>query len=151
MIPYKGAYAETLRYYIKNKFYKWGFKLLVRAGASGFIYGFIPYQKTFALEQLQGRPNELTEDEIDMGLGAAIVIALSKTLYESQFAIVYFDHYSISFPLLVYLKKKFGILSLSTFKGNRIAGCLLLSYKVTMKRRKGELDYKTDHSSQMVR
>ncbi|XP_030767719.1 piggyBac transposable element-derived protein 3-like [Sitophilus oryzae] len=57
MVPYKGTFAGNLRQYIKNKPHKWGFKLFVRAGVSGFIYDFIPYQGTHTFDELRDTPN----------------------------------------------------------------------------------------------
>lgn len=43
MVPYKGKKAGSLQQYLPNKPKKWGFKIFVRAGVSGFVYDFMVY------------------------------------------------------------------------------------------------------------
>lgn len=43
MIPYKRKKAGNRRQYMQNKPTKWGFKMFVRAGVSGFVYDFLMY------------------------------------------------------------------------------------------------------------
>lgn len=78
MVPYRGTRAGNLRQYIQNKC-KWGYKLFVRAGVSGLIYNFIPYQESATFSLLKNTAAELTEEE-KCGVGGSVVIALSKTI-----------------------------------------------------------------------
>ncbi|KAJ8889967.1 hypothetical protein PR048_009472 [Dryococelus australis] len=43
MVPHKGTRAANRKQYTKSKPKKWGFKIFVRAGASGFVYDFLVY------------------------------------------------------------------------------------------------------------
>lgn len=43
IVPYKGKKVGNRKQYIKNKPRKWGFKIFVRAGTTGFVYDFLIY------------------------------------------------------------------------------------------------------------
>ncbi|KAG1935455.1 piggyBac transposable element-derived protein 3-like [Pimephales promelas] len=58
MVPYKGKKAGSLQQYLPSKPKKWGFKIFVRAGVSGFVYDFMVYsgRSTFyGSTQTQGK------------------------------------------------------------------------------------------------
>lgn len=116
MIPYKGTKAGKRRQYMKDKPNKWGFKNFVRAGVSGIIYDFILYggEDTF-------RFHNFTEEEMSLGFGAQVVIALCKSIKKIP-AFVFCDNF-FSCPELFYiLREKYGILGLGTIRQNRLRG-----------------------------
>ncbi|OWR52008.1 hypothetical protein KGM_205138 [Danaus plexippus plexippus] len=99
MVPYKGARAGSRKQYIKNKPRKWGFKVFVRAGVPGIVYNFLVYggQDTFHY-------SEFTDEEICMGLGAKVVLAISKTIKQQACSVLYFDNFFTSLELLNHLR-----------------------------------------------
>lgn len=117
MVPYKGTRAGTRKQYIKNKPRKWGFKIFVRAGISGMVYDFLIYggEDTFRFHQFN-------EEENSMGLGAKVVIALSKTIKEPACSVIYFDNFFASIELVHHLRNEYGIFSLGTIRPNRLRG-----------------------------
>lgn len=134
MVPYKGKKAGNRKQYVKNKPKKWGFKIFVRAGVSGFIYDFIVYggDDTF-------RYNELSQDEESLGLGAKVVIALCKSIPDPACSVVYFDNFFTSLELICYLRNEMGIFSLGTIRSNRLRGAekKLSTDKVLRKKSRG--------------
>ncbi|KAI8435219.1 hypothetical protein MSG28_003575, partial [Choristoneura fumiferana] len=117
MIPYKGTRAGSRRQYMPKKPKKWGFKMFVRAGVSGIVYDFLPYagEDTF-------RFYAFNDYEGSLGLGAKVVLALSKTITTKP-SIVYFDNFFTSLELIRYLRQELGIFSLGTIRNNRLRGC----------------------------
>lgn len=150
MVAYKGTRAGNLRQYIKNKPHKWGYKFFVIAGVSGYILDFIPYQGSTTFLQLVGTRNEITKEESDLGVGASIVIALSKSLHDQDNTSLFFDNYFAGLPLFLYLKNKMNIYSLGTLRSNRIAGCPIDTDKVLQKQGRGKYDYKTDKDKGII-
>lgn len=150
MVAYKGTRAGNLRQYIKNKPHKWGYKFFLIAGVSGYILDFIPYQGSLTFDQLKGSANEINEEETKLGVGAAIVIALCKSLHNPSDSTVYFDNYFSSLPLFVYLKDKMKILSLGTLRGNRIGGCPIETDKILSKQGRGKFDFKSDKEKGVI-
>ncbi|RZF41578.1 hypothetical protein LSTR_LSTR000292 [Laodelphax striatellus] len=131
MVPYKGTRAGSRRQYLKNKPKKWGFKIFIRAGVSGFIYDFLVYggEDTF-------RFNNFSQKEESMGLGAKVVIALCKSIPNQQCNVVYFDNFFTSIELVHHLREEYGIFSLGTIRSNRLRGCEeKLSDDKTMKKK----------------
>ncbi|CAK1599832.1 unnamed protein product [Parnassius mnemosyne] len=116
-VPYKGTRAGTRKQYIKNKPRKWGFKIFVRAGISGMVYDFLLYggEDTFRFHQFNAEENS-------MGLGAKVVIALSKTIKEPACKVIYFDNFFTSIELVYHLRNEYGIFSLGTVRPNRLRG-----------------------------
>ncbi|XP_028173039.1 piggyBac transposable element-derived protein 3-like [Ostrinia furnacalis] len=134
MVPYKGKKAGNRKQYVKNKPKKWGYKIFVRAGISGFVYDFIIYggEDTF-------RYDPLTPEESSFGLGAKIVLALCKNIPDRACSVVYFDNFFTSMELVNYLREQMGIFSLGTIRSNRLRGAenKLLPDKVLKKKSKG--------------
>lgn len=111
-----------LKQYMPMKPHKWGYKLFVLSGVSGFSYNF---------EIFTGQENN---DEFrpsckpDLGAAANVVVRLSRVVPKNQNYKIYFDNYYTTILLLVYLKK-IGILSLGTARRNRLCNVLLLQEK----------------------
>lgn len=117
MVPYKGTRAGSRKQYVRNKPKKWGFKFFVRASPSGFVHDFIIYggDDTFRL-------HSFTEKEKGMGLGAKVVIALSKSIKQKPCSVLYFDNFFTSIELMHHLRNEYGIFSLGTVRANRLRG-----------------------------
>lgn len=145
MIPYKGTKSGSRRQYIKNKPKKWGFKLYTRAGVSGFIYDFIMYggENTFSSV-------EFSRKEESFGLSGKVVITLSKTISNAPGAVVYFDNFFSSFEVMRYLRNEIGILSLGTFRSNKLRGCVLKSDKDLKKDGRGSFHQVADNSKKVT-
>lgn len=143
MIPYKGTKAGSRRQYIKNKPKKWGYKMFVRAGISGIVYDFILYggEDTF-------RGYQFPEEEMNLGLGAKVVISLCKNV--APCSAVYFDNFFTSLELVSHLREKYGILSLGTIRANRLRGCKLKSDKDLSKSGRGSFQQVVDNSKKLV-
>lgn len=117
MIPYKGTKAGNRRQYIQNKPNKWGFKNFVRAGASGLIYDFIIYGGEDTL-----RGYKFSKQEVTLGLGALVVLALCKSIRERP-AKIFADNFFTSPELLHLLRENYGIFCVGTIRSNRLRGC----------------------------
>ncbi|XP_026331157.1 piggyBac transposable element-derived protein 2-like, partial [Hyposmocoma kahamanoa] len=136
MIPYKGTKAGKRRQYMKDKPNKWGFKNFVRAGVSGMIYDFILYggEDTF-------RFHNFTEEELSLGFGAQVVIALCRSIKKIP-AFIFCDNF-FSCPELFYiLRENYGIFALGTIRKNRLRGAdaVLRTEKEMKKKPRGAYD-----------
>lgn len=133
MIAYKGRKAGNRKQYMKDKPNKWGFKNYVRAGVSGMIYDFILYggEDTF-------RFHKFTEQEISIGFGAQIVIALCQSIQRKP-ATIFCDNFFSSPELFYILKENYGVFGLGTIRNNRTrgAGSILPSKKAMKKKKRG--------------
>lgn len=98
-----------------TKPHKWGFKLFVLAGVSGFAYKFEIYT---------GQENPVqVNNEPDLG-ATANVLRLSSIIPRKENYRLYHDNYYTGLPLMVHLAKE-GIYSLGTIRKNRIPNCKL--------------------------
>ncbi|XP_026724781.1 uncharacterized protein LOC113491812 [Trichoplusia ni] len=140
-IPYKGTKAGNRRQYNPMKPSKWGFKNVVRAGASGIVYDFLLYggDDTF-------RYINFSEEEEQMTLGAKMVLALCKTI-QTPGGAVYFDNYFTTLDLVWYLREHRGIFSLGTSRQNRLKDCTkgLLSDKELKTKGRGSFSQVVDN------
>ncbi|KAF8778934.1 PiggyBac transposable element-derived protein like [Argiope bruennichi] len=106
-----------LKQYMPDKPHKYGYKLFILSGVSGFAYNFEIYGgKELDVANILQEP--------DLGASSNVVIRLTRPVQENVNHKLYFDNYYTSIPLQVYLKKK-GILSLGTIRRNRIPDCKL--------------------------
>lgn len=101
---------HNLKRYNPKKPNKWGYKLYVLCGVSGFAYKF---------ELETGAENIVASGEPDLGAASNVVVRLSREIPRNQNYRIYFDNYFTSLLLLEYLAKQ-GILSLGTIRRNRI-------------------------------
>ena len=131
-----------IRQYNPKKPKKWGFKNLVRAGASGIMYDFYIYT---------GKQDQSENDTPYSHLqkSAQVVARLCETLPTHANHKLYFDNWFTTLALLVYLKKN-GISSCGTVRTNRLQGCPLLSNKELKKLGRGSLDFKSDMNSGLI-
>ncbi|XP_050552391.1 piggyBac transposable element-derived protein 4-like [Spodoptera frugiperda] len=118
---------NTLKRYNPNKPHKWGYKVYVLSGVTGFAY------KT---EIETGKENVVLDGEPDLGASSNVVMRLARMIPRHQNFRLYFDNYFTSLRLLEYLAKE-GILSLGTIRRNRIPDCKLSTEKLMMKKERG--------------
>lgn len=119
-----------MKQYLPMKPHKWGFKLFVLCGVSGFAYRFEIYS---------GQENDdyrRNVSEPDLGACANIVVRLARIIPKNLNYQLYFDNYYTTLELLVYLAEN-GILSLGTVRRNRIPNCKLPTEKDMKKNPRG--------------
>nr|CAH7726573.1 unnamed protein product [Callosobruchus chinensis] len=104
-----------LKQYMPAKPHKWGFKVYVMAGISGYSYNFEIYS---------GQENKTGQNENDLGACANIVTRLLRNLPSHLNYHVYFDNYYTTLPLLAQLSQR-GVQALGTVRRNRIPKCPL--------------------------
>lgn len=109
VIPFKGR--SSIKQYLPSKPKRWGFKVWVRAGVSGYIYRFEVYQGATG-----GRSNVSSE----IGMAGEVVIRLSKGLERKNYK-VYADNLFTSMALVRKLRED-GILFVGTCRANRLQG-----------------------------
>ncbi|XP_067933202.1 piggyBac transposable element-derived protein 3-like [Watersipora subatra] len=107
MVPFTGQ--SGLKQYIKSKPKKWGYKIWVRSGVSGYVYDFELYQGASG-----NRPEKV------LGLSPDVVMRLSDRLAGKNHK-VYFDNLFTTLELLTELKKK-KIYAVGTLRKNRLCG-----------------------------
>ena len=108
--------------YMPAKPHKWGIKLFVLCGASGYSYDFEVYTGQ------ENDPSGRRDDEPDLGASADNVVRLSRNIPRNAGYKLYFDNYYTSFNLMVWLAKE-RIFSLGTVRRNRLPNCKLLTEK----------------------
>lgn len=138
MVPYKGKYAGTLRQFIKSKPHKFGIKIFHLSGSSGLIYDFIPNagQKTF-------KDVAFSEEENILGVGAKVVICLSRKIKNPANCALFFDKYFTSVKLVRHLKENMNMYASGTVKCDRIDHCPLSSDKELKNKGRGTYDFKS--------
>jgi len=119
-----------LKQYMPMKPHKWGYKLFVLSGVSGFSYNFEIF--TGQENNDENRPSF----EPDLGAAANVVVRFSRVAPKNQNYKIYFDNYYTTILLLVYLKSR-GILSLGTARRNRLCNVLLPHEKEMLKKPRG--------------
>ncbi|CAH2091810.1 unnamed protein product [Euphydryas editha] len=124
-----------LKRYNPQKPHKWGYKVYVLSGISGYAY------KT---EIETGKENIVLPEEPDLGASSNVVVRLARMIPRHQSYKLYFNNYFTSLHLLKYLARE-GIHSLGTIRRNRIPGCKLLPEKEILKKCRGySEEYVTD-------
>ena len=138
IIPLKSRHMK-IRQYNPKKPKKWGFKNLVRAGRSGFMYDFYLYA------------GKEKPDPESQGLQkcAQVVSKLCKDLPPNMGHKIFFDNWFTTLELLHYLKGR-GLLAVGTIRSNQLHNCPLRSNKDLEKEGRGALDYRTDNNSGIV-
>jgi len=130
-VPFKGK--SCLRQYNPKKPQKWGYKIWVLCGASGYAYDFECYTGK--------EDNQLNEDKEDCGASGNVVIQLSRTIPPMVNHKLFYDNYFRSPDLQLYFAKK-GILSVGNVRSNRIPQCTLKSDAELKKLGRGAMDEK---------
>lgn len=135
IIPAKTKYSG-IHQYNPQKPVKWGFKNLVRAGASGFMYDFYIYAgKDVTMDE--------NPDFKHLQKSAQVVAQLCQHLPPNSSHQLFFDNWFTTMDLLIYLNNK-GILACGTVCSNRLPGCSLQSNKEIKKAGRGTTDYKSN-------
>ena len=94
---------------------------------------------------------QFTYDESKMGLGAQVVIHLSRAMKSPAMSSLYFDNFFSSVKLLQYLKEKYNILCIGTVRSNRIDQCPLKSDKELQRDGRGSYDSKVKNGVQVIK
>jgi hypothetical protein len=97
MIPFKGQLG--LKVYIKNKPKKWGVKVFVLAGKSGYVFRF-----TVSGDSRSLMTDEEMEDLLELSIGPSGQTVLGLLQRLPPGVQVFFDNYFASPALLVKLK-----------------------------------------------
>ena len=139
IIPSKTKRTK-IRQYNPKKPKKWGFKNLVRAGASGFMYDFYLYA---------GKENDDNPDFQGLQKCAQVVAKLCKDLPRNVGHKVFFDNWFSTLELILYLKNE-GLLAAGTIRANRLHNCPLKANKDIEKEGRGSMDYRTDNNSCII-
>lgn len=136
--------ATKARHHLKNylplKPHKWGYKLFVLCGVSGFAYKFEIYTGT------ENNSTNRPPNEPDLGASSNVVVRLASDIPRNCFYKLYFDNYYTSLPLISYLQK-IGIHSLGTARRARIPSCKVPDDKELKKVDRGKSgEYVTDYN-----
>ena len=150
MVANKGTRAGNLRQYISTKPDQWGFKLFCRTSSDNIIHVIIVYQGTTTFNN---HDVKLTDLENKMNLGSKLVVALVKTLKNSELSTLYADNYFSSLDLASYLKQKFACRYTGTIRENRIGLPNLCSTKEMNRSSvpRGTIDFKSKNGIVVVR
>ena len=129
MVPAKTK-RSGIRQYMPKKIHKWGFKNFVCAGASGIIYDFFFYagQKSAGREKCGS---------------SEVVLRLVEELPKNQNFQLFMDNWFSTLSLLSELKS-IRILTIATFRSNRLGGCPLMAEKDLKACGRHSFDYQTD-------
>lgn len=133
MIPFKGR--SSLKQYIRSKPHKWGYKVFMRAGASGIMYDFRVYV------------GKGTCSEVGLGFSGDIVMTLCETLLDGQNFKLCFDNWFSSLQLCIALKEK-QIFSLGTIRADRMAKCPLETKM--QKKGRGSVDWRVETTENLA-
>ena len=135
IIPAKTK-RSGIRQYNPKKPVKWGFKMFVRAGNSGFMYDFFLYTGKNSI----GKENCSCEGS---------VLRLIKHLPKQENFKLCFDNWFCTLPLMLKINE-LGILGTATVRQNRIAKCPLEADKSLRKAGRGSSSYMVDANSTII-
>ncbi|XP_057308993.1 piggyBac transposable element-derived protein 3-like [Hydractinia symbiolongicarpus] len=126
IVPFKGRHS--IKQYNPKKPHKWGFKVFVLSGVSGFSYNFEVFTG--------GADNVCAQNEPDLGASSNVVVRLARVIPENCNYKLYVDNWFNSIPLNVYMYTK-GIQMVGTVRRNRIGKCPVSSDKEIKKKGRG--------------
>uniref|UniRef100_A0A8C9ZPR0 PiggyBac transposable element-derived protein domain-containing protein n=1 Tax=Sander lucioperca TaxID=283035 RepID=A0A8C9ZPR0_SANLU len=127
MVPFKGK--SSLKQYIPNKPYKWGYKIFVLCDTTGLVHSFDIF--TGKIEPVPGLP--------DIGASGNIVLKLAQVIHGAVNHLVYFDNWFSSLDLFVALANN-GIPALGTVRQCRLRGCSFSADAEMKKKGRGTLE-----------
>lgn len=127
----------SLKQYNPKKPHKWGYKVFVLSGVSGFSYDF----DIFAGEQT----NKMPDNCKSLTTSSNMVIKIAYTIPRQKNFKLFFDDWFTSLQLMVYLDKE-GIFPLGTARLNCITGLIMPTVKVFKKQGRGTMCEKTTTS-----
>ena len=116
LIPFKGKHG--LKQHLPRTSQKWGYKVFVLSGVSGYAYDF----EIYSGEQ----DNTVLPGEADCGASGNVVMRLSRTIPSDCNYRIFFDNYFNSVDVQLALARR-GILSLGTVHLNRLRETNLMS------------------------
>jgi len=108
IVPFKGK--SSLKMYNPRKPHKWGYKIYVLSGISGFSYD---------LEVYTGEKHTIDPTEVDIGTCDNIVVRLCRSVPSAVNHHIFFDNYFTSLNLLIQLEAR-QIQSVGTVRLNRL-------------------------------
>ncbi|CAG9577512.1 unnamed protein product [Danaus chrysippus] len=114
----------NLKRYNPKKPHKWGYKIFVLSGVSGFAY---------KIEPETGAENVVLPDEPDLGASSNVVVRMARGIPRHQNYQLYFDNYFTSLALLEYLAKEAAAVNID---GNSLRD----AYRRAMNKKKGQVD-----------
>jgi len=127
MVPYKGLHSA--RQFIKNKPIRFGYKVWMLCGSTGFPYNFEIYC---------GKQNDRKSS-----LGQYVVNKMLSPVTNRNSHVVFFDSFFTSYQLLSDLAEK-GIRACGTIRENRTGHCPLKPNKEIQKQPRGTYEYLSD-------
>ena len=127
MIPYRGLHSA--RQFIRNKPIRFGYKVWMLCGSTGFPYNFEIYC---------GKQSDRKTP-----LGQYVVDKMLTPITNKNCHVVFFDNFFTSYQLMSDLASK-GIRACGTVRENRIGHCPLRSSKEIQKQPRGTFDYRSD-------
>lgn len=130
IIPFKGR--SSLKQYCPKKPKKWGYKVFVLSGVSGFSY---------KLEVYTGQENsaQRRSGEPDCGASGNVVVRLCRTVPRGVHHKVYFDNYFNCPSLQVYLEKD-SVHCIGTVRINRVPGVSMPGEQEMKKKGRGHFE-----------
>ncbi|XP_060858925.1 piggyBac transposable element-derived protein 3-like isoform X1 [Metopolophium dirhodum] len=123
--------VSYLKQYLPLKPHKWGYKLFVLCGVSGYGYNFEIYTGNENKED-----ERIIHNEPDFGATGNIVVRMTRMVPENVHHKLFFDNYYTSLPVMIYLEKK-GIHTVGTFRRNRFPNVCLTDDRLLMKKDRG--------------
>jgi hypothetical protein len=141
IIPLKTKYSRIQQYNPKKPV-KWGFKNLVRAGSSGFMYDFYIYAG-------KDEMLETNKDGAKLSKSAQVVANLCQSLPTNAGHKLFFDNWFSTLDLMLYLQQK-GVLACGTMRVNRLKKCPLKKTKELESDGRGSVDYRSDANSGII-
>lgn len=102
-----------IKQYLPLKPHKWGYKLFVLCGVSGYGYNFEIYTGNENKED-----ERIIHNEPDFGATGNTVVRMTRMIPENVHYKLFFDNYYTSLQVMIYLEKK-GIHTVGTFRHNR--------------------------------
>ena len=139
IIPSRIKFTK-IRQYNPNKPCKWGFKNMVIAGSSGFMYDFYLYP---VKEQI------IPTEYAHLSASAQSVAHFCLELLRHTQNIIFFGNWFSMLDLILYLKGV-GIHVVGTIRQNRLHCCPLISWKDLSKQERGSGDYGVDNNLRIV-
>lgn len=139
IVPFKGKIS--IKTYNPKKPHKWGYKLWVLSGVSGFSYDFELFTGKVTAEK----------GEQDFGSASNVVYRMSRNIPKNLHHKLYCDNYFTGIPLFSHLSQN-GIDCVGTVRTNRLMGCSFPTEKKWKERGRGSYTEKiTTYKNQQLK
>lgn len=119
IVPTKTS-KSSLKQYNPKKPHKWGYKIYILSGVSGFSYDFDLYAGK--------QSDKVPENNPNLGTSSNVVLRLTESVPTHLNYKIFFDNWFTSVDLMVCMHNK-GILPLGTVRSNRLGGAKLPTKK----------------------